>query len=79
VSTVGAMEHEVVSALVVIESCPTCRSVDVRTLEPRWFTVQVDRRDELHEDSPGTSRPARDDGLAVEVRFGCRDCGTCWD
>ena len=70
------MEHIGVSAHVVIESCPACGSVDVCTLEPRWFRVEVDRRDELH-DAAHAAR--HDDCLAVEVRFACRGCGISWD
>jgi hypothetical protein len=48
------------------EVCPACGSLDVRAAEPRWFQVDLDRRDQL------------DDGWAEWIEFGCHECGIVW-
>ncbi|MDE0545799.1 hypothetical protein [Microbacterium sp. C7(2022)] len=51
--------------VVIAEICPTCGSLDVTAVEPRWFDIELDRRDWL--ESP------------LVVEFGCRSCGTRWE
>jgi predicted RNA-binding Zn-ribbon protein involved in translation (DUF1610 family) len=64
-STVGAMEHRTT----MVETCPGCGSLDVRAAEPRWFSVEFERRDDV----------AGDEHWVERVEFGCRDCGDHWD
>lgn len=54
----------------IVEVCPDCGSLDVRAVEPRWFTVEFDRRVEVD---------AVDDGWVERLEFGCRECGQRWD
>jgi len=53
---------------VAVETCPVCASLQVRTVEPDWFVVELDRGDELREGEP-----------AFEVEFRCQDCGSRWN
>ncbi len=53
--------------MIVAETCPACGSLDVRVVEPRWFTVEFERRGELD-----------DDGWVDRLEFGCRDCSANW-
>ncbi|MGA7147025.1 MAG: hypothetical protein WBX17_00855 [Microbacterium sp.] len=53
--------------IVVAEVCPACGSLAVRATEPRWFRVELDRRDDL------------DDGWVERLEFECRDCLLVWD
>ena len=53
---------------VAVETCPVCASLQVRTVEPDWFVVELDRGDELREAEP-----------AFEVEFRCQDCGSRWN
>ena len=61
----GRMERKTT----IVEVCPECSSVDVLVAEPRWFSVQIDRRAVL-ETEPG---------IIAAPEFGCRHCGTRWD
>ena len=38
---------------VTAELCPECGSLDVKAIEPRWFAVDVERREELRGARPG--------------------------
>ena len=53
---------------VAVETCPVCASLQVRTVEPDWFVVELDRGDEL-----------RGADVAFEVEFRCQDCGSRWN
>ena len=55
------------AATVTAETCPVCRSLRVHALEPDWFAIEIDRRDELR----GAEAP-------LQVEFACTDCGTRW-
>ncbi|MFE1644588.1 hypothetical protein [Microbacterium sp. P01] len=65
--TMSAVAHP--GHAVTAEVCAECGSLDVRAVEPQWFTVGFDRRDELHEHVA-----SHVEGL----EFGCRDCGAHW-
>ncbi len=52
---------------VAVETCPVCASLQVRTVEPDWFVVELERSDEL-----------RGADVAFEVEFRCADCGSRW-
>lgn len=52
------------------EVCPSCGSLDVRAIEPRWFQVDVDRRAEFDAEL--------EKGWAEHIDFACRDCGLSW-
>lgn len=56
-------------SVVAAEKCPECGSFDVRAIEPRWFAVEFDRRNELR---------SEDSGWVERIEFGCRDCSTVW-
>jgi hypothetical protein len=53
---------------VAVETCPVCASLQVRTVEPDWFAVELERSDEL-----------RAAAVAFEVEFRCQDCGSHWN
>ncbi|WP_164861874.1 hypothetical protein [Microbacterium sp. CPCC 204701] len=53
--------------MIVAEACPECDSLEVRTVEPRWFAVGLDRRAEL------------DQGWVERLEFACHECGLHWD
>ena len=57
---------------VPVETCHVCGSLQVRTVEPDWFVVELDRSDELRDDL----RPA---DVSFEVEFRCQDCGSHWN
>ncbi|MFH8249688.1 hypothetical protein ACH3VR_04885 [Microbacterium sp. B2969] len=50
---------------VAVEVCPVCASLRVQTVEPDWFTVELERGDELRRQ-------------VFEIEFSCRDCGSVW-
>ncbi|WP_243073561.1 hypothetical protein [Microbacterium sp. SS28] len=54
------------SGIVAVETCPVCASLQVRTVEPDWFVLELERADELR----------RAEEFAVE--FACRECGSVW-
>jgi hypothetical protein len=56
------------AAVLAIDVCPVCTSSSVRVAEQQdWFTVQLDRSDEL-----------RVNGADAAPEFACRDCGEIW-
>lgn len=60
----GGMERRTT----IVELCPGCGSLDVRVMEPRWFTIEVERR----------ALFGVDEGWVERLEFGCRDCGILW-
>ncbi|MEU1970062.1 hypothetical protein ABZ477_00215 [Microbacterium sp. NPDC019599] len=52
---------------VAVETCPVCASLEVRTIEPDWFAVELERSAEVR---------AQDVGF--EIEFACRECGAVW-